>query len=80
MLPSHFEITTLAKSPKPSTLIAKLLENLDPKILDVAEIFAKAYGPSYKEVNNSITDVVKKSMLTNPELRMDLYIPPGIND
>jgi hypothetical protein len=57
------------------------IENsLDPKIVDVAEIFAKAYGPSYKEVNNSITDVVKKSMLTNPELRMDLYIPPDIDN
>jgi hypothetical protein len=57
------------------------IENsLDPKIVDVAEIFAKAYGPFYKEVNNSITDVVKKSMLTNPELRMDLYIPPDINN
>ena len=57
------------------------IENsLDPKIVDVAEIFAKAYSPSYKEVNNSITDVAKKSMLTNPELRMDLYIPPGINN
>ena len=57
------------------------IENsLDPKIVDVAEIFAKAYGPSYKEVNNSITDVVKKSMLTNPELRIDLYIPPSINN
>jgi hypothetical protein len=57
------------------------IENsLDPKIVDVAEIFAKAYGPSYKEVNNSITDVVKKSMLTNPELRMDLYIAPDIDN
>jgi hypothetical protein len=57
------------------------IENsLDPKTLDVAEIFAKAYGPSYKEVNNSITDVVKKSMLTNPELRMDLYIAPDIDN
>lgn len=54
--------------------------NLDPKTLDPAEIFTKAYGPSYKEVNNSITDVVKKSMLTNPELRTDLYIPPSINN
>lgn len=59
------------------------IENsLDPKTVDVQEMFTKAHVPSYIEANNSITDVLKKSIVTNPELRMDLYVhvSPGTNN
>jgi len=59
------------------------IENsLDPKTVDVQEMFTKAHVPSYVEANNSITDVLKKSMVTNPELRTDIYVhvSPGTNN
>jgi hypothetical protein len=54
--------------------------NLDPKTADLADIFTIAHGSSYEEVNNSITDVLKKYLLTNPQLKPDLYVAPSINN
>jgi hypothetical protein len=57
------------------------IENsLDIKTVDLAEISIIAHGLKYEGVNNSITDIIRKSMLTNPELKMDIYISPGVNN
>jgi hypothetical protein len=59
------------------------IENsLDPNTVGIQEMFTKAYVESYVEANNSITDVLKKSMVTNPQLRMDIYVhvSPSINN
>jgi hypothetical protein len=56
--------------------------SLDPNIVDIQEMFTKAHVPSYVEANNSITDVLKKSMVTNPQLRTDIYVhvSPSVNN
>jgi hypothetical protein len=57
------------------------IENsLDVKTVDLAEISLMAHVKKYDGVNNSIGDIIRKSMLTNPKLTMDLYITPGVNN
>jgi hypothetical protein len=44
------------------------------------EIAEKAHTRSYKEENNTITDIIKKYMLTNPDLNPEIFTPTNINN
>ena len=56
-----------------------LNNSLDPETVTVIQIVQKAHTPSYKEENNSITDIIKKFILTNPGLDPNVLNPANIN-
>jgi hypothetical protein len=57
-----------------------LSNSLDLETVTMIEIAEKAHTRSYKEENNTITDIIKKYMLTNPDLNPQIFTPTNINN